>query len=124
MSKKRMITVGIIGVLVGLILLFAFGGKLAEANDFLEMGNKYNLGNTHMNAWSGNADNAKVGIGIGAVVLLVFGCLLIGGCCMEKKPENRQNATERLKKLEEAKEESLISKEEYEKKRAEILEDF
>lgn len=124
MNKKRMITIGIIGVLIGLILIAVFGGKLAEANDFLEMGRKYNLGNTHMNAWSGNADDAKVGLGIGAVVLLVFGCLLIGGYCIDKKPMNSQDTKERLKRLEEAKAEGLITDEEYEKKREKILADL
>lgn len=124
MNKKRMIVIGIIGILIGLALLAIFGSKLAKANDFLRIGTDWNFDSAYMNAWNNHADSAKIGIGVGAVVLLVFGCLTIGGCCMDKRPEKCTKMKERLEDLEDAKASGLITDEEYEKKRAEILADF
>lgn len=124
MQKKRMIIIGLVGVLIGLILIVTFGEKMQEANAFLDMGRDFNFGSTHMNAWSNRANDAKTGIGIGSVVIFVFGCLLLVGFCLGNKATNNCDHKERLKNLEEAKTEGLITQEEYEEKRAKILADL
>ena len=124
MNKKRMMIIGLIGVLIGLILIFAFGEKLREADNFLDMGNQFNFGSAHMNAWNERANDAKTGIGIGAVLILVFGCLLVVGFCLGKQTTSKCDHKDRLKNLEAAKAEGLITVEEYDKKRAEILADL
>lgn len=124
MNKKRIVTVGIVGLLIGLILIGIFGTKLAEANDFLDFGRKYNSGYSHMNAWTEHSNEAKVGLGIGAVVLLISVCMLIGGFCINTQPTNSSDTAERLKKLNTAKEHGLITQEEYDLKRSEIMGTF
>ena len=82
--------------------------------------------------WSGHADNYKIVLIIGAVILVVGIILLVSGFVSGSKGQevhpvvmtndsDKRDLTERLKKLDELKNSGLISQEEYDEKRKQLI---
>ena len=86
-----------------------------------------------IDAWSGHADNYKIMLIIGAVILVVGIILLVSGfvsgsnrqdvhsVTVTNELDNKSNLTERLMKLDELKYSGLISQEEYDEKRKQLI---
>lgn len=103
--------------------------KALNAGDHLFGGNS----SDSIDLWSGRADNYKLVLIIGAVILVVGIILLISGFVSGNKGQeiketvripddsDKSDLADRLKKLDELKNSNLISQEEYEEKRKQLI---
>lgn len=130
MDNRNMKVLGGVGTVIGAgITIFgktkydAAAGQYRASEEF-----------GHVNSadiWSGHMSNYKICIIIGAIVLLIGIIILIAGFLAagnsqvnenENVKENNKTASQRLKELQEMRNENLITQEEFDEKKKQILE--
>ena len=138
MESKTLKSVGGVASIIGAAITW-FGyskydgarsmDKALNAGDHLFGGNS----SDSIDLWSGRADNYKIVLIVGAVILVVGIILLVSGFVSGNKGQeiretarvsnvpDKDDLFARLKKLDELKNSNLISQEEYEEKRKQLI---
>lgn len=137
MESKILKSIGGVASVIGAaITCYGYSGldesqsmiRALEAGDDLFGGSS----SKSIDIWSEHADNYKIVLIIGAVILVVGIILLISGFVSGSKAQDvhpvsaanesdKGNLADRLKKLDELKSTGLISEEEYEEKRKQLI---
>lgn len=137
MESKVLKSIGGVASVIGAGITWYGYSKYSEANsmiDALYAGDALFGGNSDsIDLWSKHADNYKIVLIVGAVILVVGVILLVSGLVSGNKEQDvsktvsvsretdKGDLSDRLKKLDELKSSGLISQEEYEEKRKQLI---
>ena len=147
MNRKAVLTIGIIGVVLGIVVLCTGATKAAKAKDVLEA---YRAVEAYSGRYSSHdsereaLQSARITMSVGGGIIAVFGLFTLIGACMKtetktvKPPANlpiqnvlpqenmdsRNSLSAKLNELNRARDAGLISEEEYAQKRKDILDNW
>lgn len=134
MKNQKLVSMGSIATIIGgIITVFAYN-KFSSANGMIKTLNDGDLlfgtnSDNSLNIWINQSNNYKIMLIIGSIVLIVGLILLLSGF-INKKNEYNINQTEndnnnsiqlKLQELEQIYKNNLITQEEYDTKRKEII---
>lgn len=130
MSTKNMKTLGIVGIIIGAIILIFGLSKYNYAKNMYKASSWFGeTGSSKL--WNGDMNNYKIFIVVGAIILVVSVILAITGIINSANkntsdislPEIQSNisVSERMSELKKMLDDDLITQEEFESKKKEII---